>query len=233
MPELTCPCCGYLGICDEYDICEYCRWEHAAAAELTTDSGAFSEWLRKAQRRFMEHAAPEPGGETTWRARLSSGVRDPEWLPLDQYRQSDLRLLGAVRAGDVGGVGKALEEGADIESSFRHGYYQGWTSLIWAAAWNGEVTRYLLGRGANPNAAGKHSETALLMAVRGADVDVVERLIRAGAEPNRSDALGTTAFDVLRSESFLAAFRFRHPLVDPEERVARLLEVLSGARGVS
>lgn len=78
--------------------------------------------------------------------------------------------------------------------------YPGWTPLMFAAK-NGhrEIVRTLLAARANPNLQGvsKPSEgnndcTALILAARSGDVACVEALLKAGAQVNASDLMGTT-----------------------------------------
>ena len=53
---LACPCCGFVTISDEYDICEICWWEHDLVQLSNPDElGANGEMtLRMAQKAFAE-----------------------------------------------------------------------------------------------------------------------------------------------------------------------------------
>ena len=67
---------------------------------------------------------------------------------------------------------------------------RGWTSLMttnWA---------FLLRSGADPNAADRYGETALIRAVRSADSDKVKWLIAGGADVSAKDSDGRSALDV-------------------------------------
>ena len=67
---------------------------------------------------------------------------------------------------------------------------RGWTPLM-ATNWP-----FLLEHGADPNAADRNGETALIKAVQSADSDKVKWLIAGGADVSAKDSDGRSALDV-------------------------------------
>jgi ankyrin repeat protein len=132
-------------------------------------------------------------------------------LAAGERREADIRAL--------------VEMGADIEASFRHGYYHGWTPLVWTAGLPGLV-EFLLGRGANPNARGKHIETPLIIAARCASLGSIRALVDAGADPRLADASGQTPASFITSGLFRQAQQNLHPEQDPDETVRKVLTAL-------
>lgn len=85
-PWITCPCCGYRTITEEYDICDICRWEHDLVQERDPDymGGANSVSLRQAQWNFGAFGACERASVAHARKPGPDDVRDPNWKPLQQ-----------------------------------------------------------------------------------------------------------------------------------------------------
>lgn len=77
--------------------------------------------------------------------------------------------------------------------------------------------RYLLEKGANPNAQDSEGETALMIAARLANLDAARLLMRYGADPRLVSKSGKTAAD-------LAGERGRNALIDLLERSASMQE---------
>lgn len=67
-----------------------------------------------------------------------------------------------------------------------------------SAVGNVETVRFLLARGAEPNAQDRNGETSLIKAARARKRNVVRILLDNGADPNRSDFTGKTAIDYAR-----------------------------------
>ncbi len=69
--KVTCPCCGYKTIEEEYDICPICSWENDLIQKDDPDysGGANGPSLKEAQRNFKEFGAVEK--------RLISQVKKP------------------------------------------------------------------------------------------------------------------------------------------------------------
>lgn len=92
------------------------------------------------------------------------------------------KLVAAIRAGDLGGVIRAIEEGADIEETDMHGF--GGLPLRTACfAGNIEIVRELLERGADINAmAGDGPGAPLRLAERGGHQALVAFLLQGGEQ---------------------------------------------------
>lgn len=80
-PRLTCPCCGYKTITDEYDICDICNWEHDCVQErYPDDTGANGTvTLRQAQHNFLAFGACDETAVESVRPPGPDDERDPEW----------------------------------------------------------------------------------------------------------------------------------------------------------
>ena len=98
-----------------------------------------------------------------------------------------LEEFHAASLGDV----KALElvSNDDIDKPTRDG-----TTLLMVAARRAraDAVKYLLQRGANPNARDAQNQTPLHYAVASLDPDTISALIMAGADASVTDAMGTT-----------------------------------------
>lgn len=87
-PRITCPCCGYRTITEEFDICRICRWEHDLVQESNPDSfgGANSGvTLRQAQRNFVRFGACDQENLPDAKKPGPDDVRDPQWKPVDEW----------------------------------------------------------------------------------------------------------------------------------------------------
>jgi hypothetical protein len=183
LPDLTCACCGHQSISFEHDICDICGWEHICQDELMEPDEAGHSPLSKAQEHYARHGVSHAGLERYWPHNREPVSRDPGWRVLRDYPRQDLALLYAAWHVRPAAVVGALDKGAQIEASFHHGSYAGQTALIWTAS-HLDLVRHLLNRGANPNACGRHHETALLVVTRGGCLDVIRELLAAGADPD-------------------------------------------------
>jgi hypothetical protein len=82
----TCPCCGYMSVGDEYDICEVCNWEddyvQRRHPEVCGANGPVI--LSHGQRNFIEIGRACP------RDRVTEGPgryrRNPLWKPLENEK---------------------------------------------------------------------------------------------------------------------------------------------------
>ena len=93
---------------------------------------------------------------------------------------------------NVLGAGKALADGAEVESRDANGV----TPLIAAAkSGSSEIVRLLLDSGANPHAADAEGITALMRASERGHLEIARQLLAKGADPNITDALGRTPVD--------------------------------------
>ena len=102
---------------------------------------------------------------------------------------ADLRLVEAVRAGDLAGVRGLLAEGVDADAAQRDGA----TALHWAA-YRDDVpaARLLLGAGAAPGAVNDLGVTALHLACENGSGELVRALLAAGADARAALPSGET-----------------------------------------
>ncbi len=101
-------------------------------------------------------------------------------------------VLGRARAGDAGGLRRAIEAGGNLEERGE----SGWQALHYAVmARRPQIVDLLLEAGADANARTAESgDGPLHLAARRGRADLVERLLRGGAEPDlRNFALDTAA----------------------------------------
>jgi hypothetical protein len=78
---LTCPCCGYKTISEEYDICPICFWEYDPVQQSDPDypRGANSTSLRQAQQNYLCFGACEESAVKSVRKPAPNDVRDSTW----------------------------------------------------------------------------------------------------------------------------------------------------------
>lgn len=95
---------------------------------------------------------------------------------------AELPLIEAVKNGDVDSVIALLDNGVDVDQPAADG-----TSALAHAAYRNDlaILELLLFKGeATVNTANDYGATALYVAAASADADLIERLLRAGADPN-------------------------------------------------
>ena len=103
-------------------------------------------------------------------------------------------LWAAVENGDTEQGRKLLNEGADVEETFRS-----WSPLMSAAEENhAEIVQLLIDHGASPNMSNRKGRTALSFAVapsnkRPTASDAIGRLLEAGADVEQKEDNGWTA----------------------------------------
>jgi hypothetical protein len=80
----ACPCCGYLTIQDDWDVCPVCYWENdpLQLREPDMPGGANQVSLREAQSNFEQFGACEESMIPY--VRNEGYVRDSNWRPLTQ-----------------------------------------------------------------------------------------------------------------------------------------------------
>ena len=104
-----------------------------------------------------------------------------------------MKLVNAVKNGDIKHVRKLLDSGAD--SNIRNSY--GYTALQMATqVGHTEIVRLLLDNGADPNIRDKdlvNEDIALITASRRGDTEIVRLLLENGADPNIRENDGETA----------------------------------------
>jgi ankyrin repeat protein len=122
---------------------------------------------------------------------------------LAQVYEGDTALHAAGFSYDPGMARDLIERGAVIRARNRRGAEPLHAAVIGApgsASWNParqrDVIRYLVGAGADPNAAAVGGVTPLHRAVRNRCSAAVEALLRAGAGPRLPSDRGSTASDL-------------------------------------
>jgi hypothetical protein len=138
----------------------------------------------------LEYRVDEVADSHRWRVgdpkdEIMPDIDSDVWLP----KPGRTRLMALGAEGKPEEMELALAHGdkvTDIDSS-------GWTPLMYAASGNG--VKFLLGKGADPNARGPKGETALMFSALTATID--EDLIAAGADVNAATSEGVTALMLL------------------------------------
>jgi uncharacterized protein len=101
----------------------------------------------------------------------------------------DLRLIDAVKSGDIAGVRSLLNRHVDVNAAQPDGA----TALAWAAERDDvEMADLLIQSGANANAANANGATPLWLAATRASARMTEKLLAAGANPNAALLSGET-----------------------------------------
>ncbi|MCX6906838.1 MAG: ankyrin repeat domain-containing protein [Verrucomicrobia bacterium] len=111
---------------------------------------------------------------------------------LARHEREKTVLMQTSQRRSVERVALLLEHGADINTRQSN---TGFTALIWAA-WaknNAAVVKYLLEKGAKPNAQTTLGNTALMMAAGDGHNENVQALLVGGADPNIKNNKGETA----------------------------------------
>ena len=124
-------------------------------------------------------------------------------IDVDQTNELGLSLLHvAIAHGRRQAASALIKHGADVNlSENRHGY----TPLHVAAEYgDAELVELLLHSGADPNLADKHGGSPLWTAVFQAQhstdgITIVEKLVRAGAHPTRTNGTGSSPLDMARN----------------------------------
>lgn len=102
----------------------------------------------------------------------------------------DVRLIQAVRNGDLAQVRQLVQRKADVNERQADGS----TALHWAVnAEDARMTALLLSSGAKVDVANEYGVAPLSIATAGRSVDIVEALLVAGASPNTALPTGETA----------------------------------------
>ncbi len=108
-----------------------------------------------------------------------------------QAERSGERLIDEAMAGNLRAVSELVEDGAGVNFANRYGV----TPVMVAAQWNRpEVVSFLLESGANARAVENSSGRSVLMyACLSGNHEVVELVLKYGAQVNGKDRLGRTA----------------------------------------
>ena len=102
----------------------------------------------------------------------------------------DLRLIEAVKSGDIAAVRSLLDQHVDVNATQPDGA----TALAWAAERDDlETADLLIQSGANVNLANENGATPLWLAATMASSRMTEKLLGSGANPNAALVSGETA----------------------------------------
>ncbi len=107
-------------------------------------------------------------------------------------RTNETPLMYLAIIGDVPRAQKLVARGAQVNRL-------GWTPLHYAASkGHSDMIKFLLGKGAYPNAPAPDGSSPLLMAVTSKNADAVRALVKAGADPRAINQKNVSALDMAR-----------------------------------
>jgi len=157
--------------------------------------------LKELLRRGMDPNRKTPNQQTP----LTLAAREDSWKAFDALLASpkidvnlansynETPLMYTALLGDVSRTQTLLSKGARINQS-------GWSALHYGAIkGHAPVVRLLLSKGAAVNDPSPDGDTPLILAVRAGDIDTIQALIRAGADPLLSNFKAQNAIETARS----------------------------------
>ena len=158
--------------------------------------------LRDLLRRGMDPNRKSPNQQTP----LTMAAREDSWKAFDVLLASpkidvnlpnahdETPLMYTALLGDLPRSQKLLSMGAKVNQA-------GWSALHYAAIkGHSKIVAMLVTKGANVNEPSPDGDTPLILAVRSGDVDTVQALIRAGADPLLSNFKAQNAIETAQSE---------------------------------
>lgn len=158
--------------------------------------------LKELLRKGMDPNRKSPNQQTP----LTMAARENSWKAFDALLSSpkidvnlpnsynETPLMYTALLGDLPRSQTLLSKGAKVNQP-------GWSALHYAAIkGQSKVVNLLLSKGALVNEPSPDGDTPLILAVRSGDVDTVQALIRAGADPLRSNFKAQNAIETARSE---------------------------------
>jgi len=158
--------------------------------------------LRDLLRRGMDPNRKSPNQQTP----LTMAAREDSWKAFDVLLASpkidvnlpnahdETPLMYTALLGDLPRSQKLLSKGARINQP-------GWSALHYAAIkGHSKIVSLLISNGAKVNEHSPDGDTPLILAVRSGDVDTVQALIRAGADPLLSNFKAQNAIETAQSE---------------------------------
>jgi len=158
--------------------------------------------LRDLLRRGMDPNRKSPNQQTP----LTMAAREDSWKAFDVLLASpkidvnlpnahdETPLMYTALLGDLPRSQKLLSMGAKVNQA-------GWSALHYAAIkGHSKIVAMLITKGANVNEPSPDGDTPLILAVRSGDVDTVQALIRAGADPLLSNFKAQNAIETAQSE---------------------------------
>ena len=148
----------------------------------------------QAQAQFSEtwefYKAMEKGDYREMMSRLNKGAN------INRPRDDQPAIVMAADKSDQHLLGFLIDNGANVNGATIE--RQETALMRRAGAGDVETVRFLLDRGADPNAQDRSGETALIRAARGHKRKVVQLLLDSGADVDRADYTGKTALDYAR-----------------------------------
>lgn len=158
--------------------------------------------LRDLLRKGMDPNRKSPNQQTP----LTLAARENSWKAFDVLLASpkidvnlpnshnETPLMYTALVGDLPRTQQILSRGARVNQP-------GWSALHYAAIkGHTKIVSLLISRGANVNEHSPDGDTPLILAVRSGDVDTVQALIKAGADPLLSNFKAQNAIETARSE---------------------------------
>lgn len=153
-------------------------------------------------RKGMDPNRKSPNQQTP----LTMAAREDSWKAFDVLLASpkinvnlpnaydETPLMYTALLGDLSRTQKLIAKGAKINQP-------GWSALHYAAIkGHSKIVALLVTKGANVNEPSPDGDTPLILAVRSGDVDTVQALIRAGADPLLSNFKAQNAIETAQSE---------------------------------
>jgi E3 ubiquitin-protein ligase HECTD1 len=133
---------------------------------------------------------------------LVAGRAPAQEAPAEQNPQ--IQLWDAAMRGDTSALGRALAQGALVDSLDVRRSPNGRRALNWAAWFNRPAAvRFLIAHGAAVNGANLTGFTALHHAAENGSLEAARALLEGGADPGAPNYLGQTPRDVARDRGHL------------------------------
>lgn len=158
--------------------------------------------LRDLLRKGMDPNRKSPNQQTP----LTLAARENSWKAFDVLLASpkidvnlpnshnETPLMYTALVGDLPRTQQILSKGARVNQP-------GWSALHYAAIkGHTKIVSLLISKGANVNEHSPDGDTPLILAVRSGDVDTVQALIKAGADPLLSNFKAQNAIETAKSE---------------------------------
>jgi ankyrin repeat protein len=158
--------------------------------------------LRDLLRKGMDPNRKSPNQQTP----LTLAARENSWKAFDVLLASpkidvnlpnshqETPLMYTALLGDLTRTEKILSKGAKINQP-------GWSALHYASIkGHTKIVSLLLSKGANVNEPSPDGDTPLILAVRSGDINTVQALIKAGADPLLSNFKAQNAIETAQSE---------------------------------
>lgn len=158
--------------------------------------------LKDLLRKGMDPNRKSPNQQTP----LTLAARENSWRAFDVLLASpkidvnlpnafnETPLMYAALVGDLPRTQQILSKGANVNQT-------GWSALHYAAIkGHTKIVSLLISKGANVNEHAPDGDTPLILAVRSGDVDTVQALIKAGADPLLSNFKAQNAIETAKSE---------------------------------